>query len=297
MSSDRPPTLDAVAAHRWLQLPRSASAWLHEEVARRMLERLEWIRLQPRSWLHWEPVLGGLQAHAALRLRYPLAQAHVGGHAVSRDWAAVVPRRPWWHPLGWRQQAAPQPDPTGVEMLWANMVLHMAADPQALIGRWHSELAVGGFLMFSCLGPDSLSELRPIYEALGWPAPAHEFTDMHDWGDMLVQAGFADPVLDMERIELSFATPERLLEELRGLGRNLHPARFAALRGRRWHKALTQALLQLPRTQDGQLKLSFEVTYAHALKPAPRIAMTAQTVLPLDDLRQALRRGKPNPGQ
>jgi malonyl-CoA O-methyltransferase len=61
--------------------------------------------------------------------------------------------------------------------------------------------------MFSCLGPDTLRELRALYAALGWPPPAHEFTDMHDWGDMLVASGFAEPVMDMERITLSFATP------------------------------------------------------------------------------------------
>ena len=43
-----------------------------------------------------------------------------------------------------------------------------------------------------------------------------------DWGDMLASNGFAEPVMDMERITLTFETPERLLQELRGLGRNLH---------------------------------------------------------------------------
>lgn len=297
MSSERPPTLDATAAERWLQRPRQESAWLHEEVARRMVDRLGWIRLQPASWMHWEPLLGGRQAHAALRARYPRASALVGGHEVSQDWAMLAPRRPWWHPLAWRQSAPAQPDPKGVEMLWANMALHMAADPQALIERWHQQLAVGGFLMFSCLGPDSLHELRTLYAALGWPPPAHEFTDMHDWGDMLVQAGFAEPVMDMERIELSFATPERLLQELRGLGRNLHPGRFPALRSRRWLSSLHQALLQLPRTDEGQLKLTFEVIYGHAFKPAPRFAMKEQTVLPLEQLRESLRRDKPDPSR
>ena len=117
-------------------------------------------------------------------------------------------------------------------MLWANMALHLSADPQALMGEWQRALATDGFLMFSCLGPDTLRELRALYAALGWPPPSHEFTDMHDWGDMLVQTGFAEPVMDMERITLSFATPQRLLRELRELGANLHPERFPALRGR-----------------------------------------------------------------
>ena len=85
-----------------------------------------------------------------------------------------------------------------VDMLWANMALHTTHLPQTMLRRWHAALKPDGFLMFSCLGPDSLAEIRRVYAMLGWPAPAHAFTDMHDWGDMLVQAG-AEPVMAMER--------------------------------------------------------------------------------------------------
>ena len=74
---------------------------------------------------------------------------------------------------------------------------HRKADPQTLLADWHKALKVNGFLMFSCLGPDTAIELREVYRQLGWPPAGHELTDMHDWGDMLVQAGFAEPVMDM----------------------------------------------------------------------------------------------------
>jgi malonyl-CoA O-methyltransferase len=182
-------------------------------------------------------------------------------------------------------------------MVWANMLLHMTPDPQALIARWHQSLAVDGFLMFSCLGPDTLRELRGLYRALGWPAPTHEFTDMHDWGDMLVQAGFAEPVMDMERIELTFETPERLLLELRELGRNLHPGRFPGLRGHAWRERLHEALVRelSDGSQGGRLKLTFELVYGHAFKPQPRIGMASHTVVPLDEMRQVLRGRKGHP--
>ena len=149
-------------------------------------------------------------------------------------------------------------------------------------------LAQDGFLMFSCLGPDTLIELRTLYAELGWPEPSHAFTDMHDWGDMLVHAGFAEPVMDMERITLTFATPERLLAELRTLGRNLHVGRFAALRGRGWQAKLLQALDQRLRRGD-QLALSFEIIYGHAFKPAPRAQVSEQTAVSLDAMRSMLR--------
>ena len=93
---------------------------------------------------------------------------------------------------------------------------------------------------------------------------------MHDWGDMLIQAGFADPVMDMETITLSFASAQRLLQELRGLGRNFHPQRFAGLRGRGWLDRLHDALQTHARLPDGQLGLRFEIVYGHAFKAAPR---------------------------
>ena len=182
-------------------------------------------------------------------------------------------------------------------MLWSNMALHMAADPQALITQWHRALAVDGYLMFSCLGPDTLRELHALYAELGWPAAGHAMTDMHDWGDMLVHAGFAEPVMDMERITLTFATPERLLQELRGLGRNLHPQRFPALRGRHWRQRLEEALAQRladPR-HEGQLALTFEVVYGHAFKPAPRVRVEGSSAVSLQDMRAMLHAGRTVP--
>lgn len=298
MSTDRPPTLDPIAAARWQRLPAPASAWLHEEVGRRMETRLQWIKAKPTVWADWQPLRGGLQAHGLLARRYPDAQAlvveTVPAHAeVTRRGLA----KPWWSPARWRAGDAVRttpPEPGSVQLLWANMALHMASDPQALIAQWHQALAVDGFLMFSCLGPDTLRGLRAVYQRLGWPAPQHELTDMHDWGDMLVNAGFAEPVMDMERIHLSFETPERLLAELRELGRNLHKARFAGLRGRAWRDQLHQALARelADEAEGGRLKLGFEVIYGHAFKPRPRLDVKPQTVLSLDDMRHQLRQGR-----
>lgn len=297
MTTERPPTIDPLAAARWQRLPLSDSPWLHEEVARRMEERLAWIMRQPQNWVHWEPQRGGLQAQALLQRRYPGSECFLALSPEEIAQGAIKKiAKPWWHPARWRGglRYGAVPPRGAAQMLWANMALHMAADPQALLARWHEALAVDGFLMFSCLGPDTLRELRALYQVLGWPAPSHEFTDMHDWGDMLVQAGFAEPVMDMERIELTFETPQRLLQELRELGRNLHPQRFPGLRGRGWRERLRQALQQLADpAQDGRLKLTFEIIYGHAFKPQPRIPVAAETALSLEEMRQTLRQRKP----
>ena len=293
---ERPPSLDPVAAARWSARDLGpASPWLHEEVASRMQERLEFIKLQPQRWVHWGSLKGGLLAHEALQKRYPRAQAWLSSEDPQQDLTAhLALKGRWWQVKRWlgpRLEWGLPPDGQ-VQMLWANMQLHNSAQPQNLLKTWHRALAVDGFLMFSCLGPDTLRELREAYAQQGWPDPAHEFTDMHDWGDMLVVAGFAEPVMDMERITLSYETPDRLLAELRQWGRNLNVQRFKGLRGRRWHVQLQQVLMTLARPEEGgRLTLSFEIVYGHALKPSPRVPVSAQAAIGLDQMRQMLRSG------
>lgn len=293
----RPPSLDPVAAARWQSLPMrvAQSPWLHEEVAMRMQERLDFIKLQPQQWVHWGPLRGGLAAQRALEQRYPKAQVWLAGEPPAHAQATrLALHSAWWQAQHWRSPKRREglpPDHT-VQMVWANMHLHASAEPQALLRTWHRALAAEGFLMFSCLGPDTLRDLRQVYARAGWPEPAHAFTDMHDWGDMLVEAGFAEPVMDMERITLTYASPDTLLAELRGLGRNMHVQRFQALRARFWRERLSEALLALARPEDGgRLCLGFEIVYGHALKPQPRMKLAAKTEIGLDQMRHMLHSG------
>ena len=294
--TDAPPTLDPVALDRWHRHAPDAAPWLHEEVARRMLERLQWFRQTPRRWTHWEPVRGGQQAQAAL-VQTCGKDCHLVERQPQRQALARRLWQPaWWQPRRWQGKGprVGEPTPGTQDMVWANMGLHLEVQPQALLSHWHDLLCTHGFLMFSCLGPDSLRELRGLYQALGWPPAGPDFTDMHDWGDMLVGVGFAEPVMDMERLTLTFATPERLLQELAGLGRNVHPGRFAGLRGRHWREHLLAAIdAHLPRDAQGRLCLSFELIYGHALKPPPRIKAAAVSSVSLSDMRGMLQGGTP----
>ncbi|MDO4969507.1 MAG: biotin synthase [Comamonadaceae bacterium] len=297
MSEHQPPTIDPVAAARWQQSAPAQSPWLHEEIGRRMQERLQWMCHTPKTWCDWQPVRGGMQTHALIAERYPQAQAYVVETAprmqavAAANWA-----KPWWSParLRGKHTVVGMPPAGSVDMLWANMLLHQEAQPMQMLQAWHDALAVDGFVMFSCLGPDTAREMRALYERMGWPVAGQSFTDMHDWGDMLVHAGFAEPVMDMETITLTFPTPQRLLQELRELGRNLHPQRFAGLRGRQWLEQLHAARgahLRLDRS-DGQLALTFEVVYGHALKPAPRMKVQSESAVSLDQMRTMLKQGR-----
>jgi malonyl-CoA O-methyltransferase len=286
--------IDAHAVETVLRrLSRADSApWLHTEVARRMAERLSIVKLQPAQVLDWWGFLGG--GGPLLAKAYPRARR------VVAEPAALLQRHnteaqamPWWSPRRWRGERAQVVAETDVapgtaQLLWSNMALHAAVDPLAVMKRWHRAMAIEGFVMFSCFGPDTLKELRALYRRLGWPTPAASFVDMHDLGDMMVQAGFADPVMDQEQISLSWADPASMLKELRALGGNAAPDRAPGLRTPRWRARLVSELAALAGV-DGRPRLSFEIVYGHAFKPVPRARMDAQTVVPLDDLRAMVR--------
>jgi len=287
--------IDAGAAQR--QRRRLAMAeqppWLHQEVAQRMLERLPVIKLQPSQVLQRRPSLGG--GDAGLRQQYPQAvQLWCEPDEVIRHHWQQRLKRGWMQSMLERLRGAPAPDlvaqaPAGAsQLLWANMELHAEPDKPALIRQWHEALAVDGFLMFSCLGPDSFIELRPLYAREGFGVPTPEWVDMHDLGDMLVHAGFADPVMDQEHLRLTWATPQALLSDLRALGGNVSVLRAPGLRSRAWQERLLQGLETL-RGADGRLGLSVELVYGHAFKPQPRLKVAAQTEFSLEQMRAMVR--------
>ena len=296
MSDETNPSLDAVAAKRSMALPRQASPWLNEEIAQRMHSRLQWMTKPPKRWAHWSPTWGGLRSHEALKdllakapgstsLQTLIAQPHAT--AEPRSWLKAA-----WQTISgadpiWQDGDAP------LDMVWANMALHLQAQPMALLQQWLAMLRVNGMVMFSALGPDTLRELRHVYAQMGWPQPTHLFTDMHDWGDMLVQCGFAEPVMDMETLTITYSSLDKLLADLRECGRNLSVERTPHCLGRGWRQRLRKALEQyLPRDDQGNYVLSVEIIYGHALRPEPKAKMQAQTSVPLADMQRMLRKPK-----
>lgn len=279
------------------KISRSGEPWLHNEVAQRMASRLPLIRHNTRHWIHWAPRLGGL---AAQQLVPPLmTKAHqTVWHSDPADlhWAKKA-----LAPAGWRRLFTRSLDFSNsisleADMVWCNMQLHMHPDPLALMRAWSGSLNSQGYVMFSCLGPDSLRELRALFEEQGWPPAYADFTDMHDWGDMLLQAGFAQPIMDMEHMTLTYASAEDLLRDLRTLGRNLNPQRFQALRGRAWHRQLLQVLQNklVSAAHQERLTLTFEIIYGHAFKATMVDKRDKSTVVSLDDMKKMLSgHGKP----
>lgn len=257
-----------------------------------MAQRLDLVRLQPERIIDWWSFLGAsgeLLARAYPKAERLLIEPNAALAARSRD----AHRAAWWSPRrvfgeAVRVQHDSEPVQSPGQLLWANMMLHAVQDPRRLMSRWQQALSADGFVMFSCLGPDTVRELRDLYACLGWPAPSIEFIDMHDLGDMLVHAGFADPVMDQETLTLSWRDAPSLVAELRTLGGNVSSGRMAGMRTPRWRERLEQALQSLA-GEDGRLALRFEIAYGHAFKALPRVKQGEPTTVSVDEMRALMR--------
>lgn len=224
---------------------------MEAEVGARMLGRLDYVKLAPRRIL--DAGSGPGREAKALTRRYPKAQL------LALDFALPVlrgaRRRFFERKLLVCGDIVQLPLADGsIDLLWSNMALHWAADPPAALREFERVLAPQGLLMFSTLGPDTLKELR----AAAGAARVHAFVDMHDVGDMLVAAGLAAPVIDMEMLEITYPDGGTLLQDLRRSGQTSARAdRARGLAGRRFDARLRAQLL--PRA-------TFEVVYGHAWK-------------------------------
>ena len=307
LSESRPERLDPRALDRaWARLAaRTSAPWLHGEIARRLGERLAIVKQVPVHVFDWWSELGAgapLLAQAYPRATVtgvlrPALGAVAEAEAAAAPGAALAATPAWrrWLGLGASgpraiaQSAVP---PGQAQLVWSNMSLHWAPDAPTLMREWQRALVVDGFLMFTTLGPGTLVALRDAYRANGWGTPYAPWTDMHDLGDMLVEAGFADPVMDQETLRLTWSSPRAALDELRTLGANNDGARFAGLRTPRWRERLLRTLGA--RTDaKGRVVLEFEIVYGHAFKPVPRARVAEHTQVGLDDMKAMLGRGRP----
>ncbi len=258
-----------------------SAAVLARETGSRMDARLDYVKLAP-TWLADIGCATG-DGVRLLQRRYPDAQA------LAIDFArpileAVAARTPLIQRLRRRAPRLVNADVRALPLAsgslglaWSNLMLHWADDPQAAFAELLRVLEVGGLLMFAMLGPDTLKELREACRSAGIEPPLRNFLDMHDVGDMLLASGFADPVMDMEIIELSYRSPRGLLADQRHLG--VRNALLGRLPWRQWREVF-KALEA--RRRDGRLAVSFEVVYGHAWKPEPRLVADGRAIVKMD---------------
>jgi len=266
---------------------------LLREVAGRLADRLDYIRLAPGRILDVGCGSGGSRElfnkrfASARWFGADLSLAMLNMHAR----AGGVMRSVLGHLFGNSRRnadlvcadAAQLPFADGTfDLLFSNLMLHWHPEPHTVFPEWKRVLSVEGLALFSCFGPDTLQELRAAcVEALGTPIPM-PFIDMHDFGDMMVAAGLATPVMDVERIQLTYPSPRKLLDEVRALGGNPRDDRRRGLVSTAEARALLAAL-ERRRDPAGRIALTFEIAYGHAWKPVPR--KPNESVISLERLR------------
>lgn len=253
-----------------------AAAFLQQEVARRLDERLEVMRIEPEHIL--DAGCGTGYALPLLKARYPkarLAGLDLALGMLQQGRARMGAASGWRR---WLPRLMPHPGPVAflcadierlplkkdsLDMVWSNLTLQWVGDLEGCFREIHRIIRPGGLFAFSTFGPDTLKELRQAFAGLDGYAHVNRFIDMHDIGDMLVHAGFAHPVMEMEYITLTYPDLKSLLKDLKAIGADtVLEGRRTGLMGRgRWQQ-LNDNYERLRR--DGRLPATFEVVYGHA---------------------------------
>lgn len=267
-----------------------AAAVLQREVARRMLERLEYMKFTPQRILD----AGSGTGYGRSLLRHYYRNADIIELDFALPMLGVSARAPiltrWLERLrgGLVYRVAGDVDhlplaDESVGMIWSNMTFQWCNDLDATFKEMRRVLKPGGLLLFSTFGPDTLKELRAAFGAVDGQTHVNRFIDMHDIGDALVRIGFGTPVMDVEHFTLTYADLKSLMRDLKALGaHNVTQGRPRGLRGRAtWHKL--QTAYEIFR-KEALLPATYEVVYGHAWKPehAARSASSDQAVIRLD---------------
>ena len=254
-----------------------AHAVLQREVGERLLERLDFMALQPARVLD----VGCGTGHGLLQLRQRYPDARLGALDIAPAMLAAA-RRHLPAASGFGRtlarlagRASPAVEfvcgdmgrlpfaANSADLVWSSLALQWAHDPEATIRDIRRTLAPGGLLIFATFGPDTLKELRAAFSTLDDAPHVNRFVDLHDLGDMLIHQGYANPVMEMDMLTLTYADLKSLMRDLKGIGaHNAAAARRRGLLGKSAWSRLERAY-ETHRT-DGRLPATFEVIYGHA---------------------------------
>ncbi|MBI3343562.1 MAG: malonyl-ACP O-methyltransferase BioC [Gammaproteobacteria bacterium] len=267
------------------------NAVLQHEVGRRMLERLDLMHIHPSVILD-----AGAGAGAPGKA---LAQRYNGATIISLDIARgmlleACKRVSFLSKWFTRRQTfvcgdiESLPLLTGsVDMIFSNLSLQWCNDLDQALSEFYRVLRPGGLLMFSTFGPDTLKELRASWSKVDQYSHVNAFMDMHDIGDALVRARFANPVMDVERYTLTYPDLNTLMRDLKNIGaHNVMAGRPHGLTGKGRLHRLTTAYETY--RKDGVLPASYEVVYGHAWAPETMPQLTSRdgvVSIPLSSLR------------
>jgi malonyl-CoA O-methyltransferase len=246
--------------------------WLQDEIADRMLQKLDIVKLEVKDVLIVPDFPG--KHLKMLAKRYPRARIYsVTEEGVSgfQMWRAKALSN-------WRSLFACKvstlasftssgrfdiPD-NSVDLVISDLLLQDLADPKHFLQECWRVLREGGLISFSYLGPDTGKELRAITLPKIRMQNLLSPWDMHDMGDALVAERFSDPVMDMEYLTLDYEKQELLLADIRAL------------------KLMHSDPLEVSQIDVLPQKMTLEVVYGHAWALGKHLAKSKDNVAYID---------------
>ncbi len=242
------------------------AAILQREVAGRLLERLDFIRIQPRR-------IADLGAGTGFCIRDLIAR-YGDSEVIALDLAPAMLREARERrvfPGGQDRyvcgdlEALPLAD-SCVDLVVTNLTLQWCNDLVLSFLELQRILRPGGLLLFSTFGPDTLWELRDSWAWVDQNIHVNGFVDMHDIGDSLMTCGYRDVVMDVDRMRETFPDIVTLMRSLKRIGaHNVNAGRPRALTGKQRLADLSDAYER--HRSEGVLPASYEVIFGHAWAP------------------------------
>lgn len=256
------------------------SAVLQQEVGRRLLERLDILKIQPKRILDLGTGTG--DSIAGLIKKYPAAQI-VALDITEGMLHQARQKRSWWQRLQGRvkyiaaeAEQLPLAD-NSIDLVVSNLTLQWCDLPKVFV-ELQRVMAPGASVLFTTFGPESLKELRAAWAQVDAAVHIHEFTDMHDVGDAMLQSSLAEPVMDMEMITVTYDDAWQIMRDLKNIGaHNVALDRPRHLTG----KQRLQKVIAHYETyrQDGKLPVTYEIVYGHAWSVAATTSSSVQVQL------------------
>jgi malonyl-CoA O-methyltransferase len=272
------PRSNSALASQWLRRVHGSLPFILEEVNTRMVNRAQIMR----------PVEGGVVHQGCL---HPEVLLQIKGLFLGRELKVFAPREIGLPLLPtdsavasflsklWPGRTVASKTALAIElsasaclplanesqaMVWSPLWLHSVEDPGQQMAEWFRVLKPEGGVFFSCFGPDTAQELQLVAQALGEHLP--DFADMHDLGDLMSKQGFSDPVMEMEKLTLTYSEPRKLLQDWRMLAGNSLLNRKKGCRTPRQLDFAMSNLEQLRAPDTGRISLTLELVYGHAWK-------------------------------
>lgn len=149
------------------------------------------------------------------------------------------------------------------DLIFSNLMLQWCEPLRIAFTEVRRVLKPGGLFMFSTFGPDTLKELREAWAAADDGQHVNHFVDMHNVGDAVMQAGLGEPVLDLERTQLTYTDVFSLMRDLKAIGaHNVAADRARGLTPRTKLQRMEQAYEKM--RNNGRLPATYEVIYGTA---------------------------------